>query len=358
MDASRNVVLADDPDGHNVEVSVRRHWILGRASNVTIRGFTMRDAANGGRSGAIMNRVDWSKAGYANWTLEDNRLSDAHGAVVSVAKARGIKLLNNDISRGGQLGILNTGRGEVIRGNKVYDNNTEDFDWRWEAGGMKTSHAKNVTVDSNKFHDNKGNAIWFDIDSSNNTISNNRIYSNARFGVHYEISESGRIFGNVLWENGWSTPKWALGSAIASSNSSDMSIHDNTLAWNADGIAVIGLDRGKPSWNRVHNVYVHGNIILVRDRVSQPKDNFALAWLQGWNDEMFNPANNNRGEDNRFWFPEPKSDSVRFVWDKVKYSKLSNFGATPGGEYGRYISRNEKDVILKKEDLPAHPEPR
>ena len=58
MDSGRHVVLKDDPRGKTVEVSVRRHWVLGTstADNVTIQGFTMKHAANEAQSGAIMNR--------------------------------------------------------------------------------------------------------------------------------------------------------------------------------------------------------------------------------------------------------------------------------------------------------------
>jgi hypothetical protein len=46
VDSECNVVLVGDPDGHVVEVNVRRQWVVARADNVTIRGFTMRHAAN------------------------------------------------------------------------------------------------------------------------------------------------------------------------------------------------------------------------------------------------------------------------------------------------------------------------
>ena len=349
LDPGRRVLLGDDPDGHRVEVTVRRYWVLGKASGVTIEGFIMRGAANGGRTGALMNRMSPGGKGYADWTVKDNKLSDAHGAVISLSKAPGLKILDNDIYRGGQMGILNTGRGELIKGNAVHDNNTEGFDTGWEAGGMKTSHASEVILTSNTFYRNEGSAVWFDIDSTHNTISGNRIYDNTGFGIHYEISSHGEISGNVLWNNGWGTPRWVLGSAIASSNSSVVDIHDNMLAWNADGISVIGVDRGRQTWNDVHDVRVRRNVIVMgRPRRGVVGDRFALAWLQGDVRGMFRPGSGNRGEDNMFWLANSGEHPPLFGWGGKRYGRLSEFARTPGGLGSRYLTPAEKDSALKK----------
>lgn len=356
VDDDRRVVLGQDPGGHLVEVTVRRHWVLGAAEGVTITGFTMRHAANEGRSGAIMNRMKRLDGGYANWTVQNNRLSDAHGGVISLSNAPGLRILNNEIYRGGQLGIKSTGRGQIVRGNRIHHNNTEDFNWRWEAGGLKTSHAEGVRVDSNEFYANRGNAIWFDIDSSNNTISNNRIHHNSRRGIHYEISEYGKIFDNVLWENGWGTPERGLGAAISLGNSRNTEIHGNVMAWNAGGISVIGIDREGTYWDSVHGIHVHDNAILAEDYPEDPVEHFALAWIQGWSTQMFDPANDNRGENNAYWYPTPEGDATRYEWAKTAYSRLADFNATPGEENGRYLTRDEKDALVAEKGIPAAPE--
>jgi parallel beta-helix repeat protein len=355
VDAGRRVLLKDDPRGHLVEVTVRRHWVLGTAAadGVTIEGFVMKHAANEGRSGAIMNRPSRLEAGGSDWTVQNNHLSDAHGAVVSLQGATGLEILDNEIFRGGQIGIHGTGPGEVIRANKVHHNNTEDFDFRWEAGGLKTAHADGVTVDQNEFYDNKGNAVWFDIDCFNNTISNNRIHHNARRGIHYELSTAARIVGNVIWENGWATPDRGDGAAIGISNSSDVEVHDNTVAWNAGGIFVIGLDREGTAWDQVHNVYIHDNTILSEDHADDPENNLALAWIQGWSNQMFEPANNNRGVGNQYWYPDPESGLARYEWMRIGYSKLADFNVTLGEEGGRYLTRNEKDAVAESRGIPA-----
>jgi hypothetical protein len=75
VEVNRDVVLADDPAGHTVEVTTRTGWIVGLSDGVIIRGFTMRHAANDSQNGAIENK------GRSRWTIENNVLSDAHGAV-------------------------------------------------------------------------------------------------------------------------------------------------------------------------------------------------------------------------------------------------------------------------------------
>jgi parallel beta-helix repeat protein len=352
VDSHRNVLLKDDPRGHLMEVTTRRYWVLGKADSVTIEGFTMRQAANEAQSGAIMNRMKREDVGYADWTLQNSELSDAHGAVVSLANATGLKVLDNEISRGGQLGIGGTGPGEIIRDNEVHDNNTEGFDPGWGAGGLKTAYASEVTVDSNEFYGNAGNAIWFDIDCRNNTISSNRIHHNANLGILYEISDHGKIFGNVLWENGWAAPQWALGSGIGISNSRNVEVSDNILAWNADGIAVLSLDREGTSWDDVRDVYVHDNTILATDYPADPEGKFALAWLQGWSTQMFASTNNNRGANNKYWYPDTEGGSTRYEWRLTHYSRLAAFNSTPGEENGRYLTRGEKETVVTMAGIP------
>jgi hypothetical protein len=234
IDSSRQVILADDPRGHMVEVTMRQFWIIGRADNVTIQGFTMKHAATPAQQGAISND------GCSNWTIQNNTLSDAHGAVVSFMQGSGLKLLNNDISRGGQEVVHGWAATDVlIQGNRIHDNNTEAFDAGWEAAGLKTTVTTRLTVDSNEVFSNDSPGLWCDIDCSLVTIKDNRVHHNSRYGIGYEISRSATVSGNRVWENGWGNAGWDWGAGILSQNSGDVDIHDNIVAWNADRISVI-----------------------------------------------------------------------------------------------------------------------
>lgn len=391
IDSDRKVVVKDDPAKVTYEVTTRKHWVTGTpsADGVTIEGFTMKHAANEWRSGAIMSRMptgavdDWSRmhTDGNDWNVLSNNLSYSHGAVLSL-RGDNSNIENNDISYSGQLGIHNPGDGSLVEDNKIHHNNEQlfchvapadcsvydtDTDGRalkftgkgglTESGGMKIAGGKaTVTVEGNEVYNNTGNGIWSDVETTSMRISNNRVHHNARRGIFYELSDDGEIFSNVLWENGWVTPDHAAGAAIGLGNSSRVEVYDNTLAWNADGILVLGADRKGTSWDRVRDVYIHDNTILASDYPPDPKGKFGLAWI-GRPTYVFEPANNNRGERNRYWYPDAEDGLVRFEWEKTGYDKLADFNATPGEENGRYLTRSEKDAVVTNKGIPPTPEP-
>lgn len=351
VDANRNIVFADKPSGHTVEVTTRAGWLVVRSDDVTVQGFKMKHAANDSQSGAVNN------GGYSRLTVEDNVLSDAHGAVVSLAEGKDLRLLRNDISNGGQLGVHGSTADVLVRGNTIHHNNTESFDPGWEAGGMKTTLMRSLMADGNEVYANDGPGLWCDIDCAEVVYSNNRVHHNTGPGVFFEISSGARIFGNVVWENGWGFTAWGWGAGILSSSSRDAEINGNTVAWNADGISVISQDRGEERWKTVKNIHVYDNVILTEDRPEDEYHNLLLAWLQDWTGEMFKPSTDNRGANNRYWHPSPESSASRFAWDGYK-SRLVDFDATPGEQGGRYMSEEEKDREISDAGIPASPEPR
>lgn len=345
VDSQRRVILADDPTGHLVEVTTREHWVVGAAPNVTIQGFIMKHAASRAQDGALRN------SSFANWTVQNNVLSDAHGAVVSLKGAEGLKLLNNDISRGGQEGFhSNAAAGILIRGNRIHDNNTEEFEPRWEAGGLKITEIVNGVIEGNEVFNNKGPGIWCDIDCTGTVISNNRVHHNFKQGIVYEISHYGRIFGNIVWENGWGSTTWGWGAGILSQNADHTEIFGNIVAWNGDGISVISQNRA--SSKPVIENYVHHNAIFSADDEST-----ALGWFEDWNGPLYAPESNNRGEANAYWFPRPETNAKRFEWgDGIK--QLASFNLSPGDEGARYLSDDEKNELLARTGVPVAPERR
>lgn len=356
---NRNIMLAEDPSGHTVEVSTRKQWLAGGADNVTVRGFTMKHAASEREFGAITNRHDGNVYYHDNWTIEDNVLSDAHAAIV-VLKGKNNKLLRNDISRGGQLGIHGSGQNILLQGNRIHGNNTENFDPFWEAGGVKmASNVSQLTVEGNEIFNNYGAGVWCDIDCSEVVYSNNRAHHNSGPGLFFEIGSGAKIFNNVVWENGWGFPSRGWSSGIVSSSSRNVEIYNNVSAWNASGIAVISQNRSQERWDTVDNVSVHNNTILA-------KDFLAFAWLQDWDGVMLNSSSNNRGYDNEYWYPTPEKSSItdfavdlRYRWGESKaLNELADFNATPGEENGRYISEAEKDKTILASGIPPSPQPR
>jgi len=341
--ANRGVVLADDPTNHNVEVTTRSQWIAAQADNVTVEGWRMRHAANDAQTGAL------SPGGRSGWTIQDNVLSDVHGAVVEIAGGNGHRLLHNDISRGGQLGV--TGGSGLIQGNHIHDNNTAGFDASWEAGGLKAAATVGGTWDSNEVDHNLGPGVWCDVHCQNITITNNRLHDNANAGILFETSNGARITGNALWENGWSYPAWGWGGGIVVSSAANAEIANNVLAWNADGVTIISQDRPDAIAPTGH--YVHHNIIIMSE-LDDGSDGTGLGWLQDWNGHLLDSASNNRGGQNAFWYPRQEGSPARFIWGDGKVS-LSNFNTTRGGENSRYVSGCELEKALAAASIPLRP---
>ncbi|HZO29952.1 MAG TPA: right-handed parallel beta-helix repeat-containing protein [Chloroflexota bacterium] len=318
------VRLADDLTGRTVEVSTRARWLVGGADDVRIEGFRMRHAANPAQNGAL------NTDGRSRWTIVRNVLSDTHGPVVSIQGGTGHALLENDISRSGQLGVHGTDASEVlVQGNRIYHNNLAGFDPVWEAGGLKMTVMSNLTLAGNDVSDNDGWGLWCDIDCRDTTIVDNRVHHNTRVGIAYEISRRGTITGNMVWENGLEVSGWGRGAGIVCQNCTTTTIADNLVAWCPDGIAVVEQEREIIS--RVEQVAVRGNTIVGAD------DTVALGWLTDRAEEfLYRPGARNQGAENRHWFEAREGSSDRFDWAGPT-SRLAEFNATPGEEGGHYL---------------------
>ncbi len=340
LDRDRHVVLGQDPAGHLVEVSVRTRWIVPTVDGITIVGLRMRHATNDAQEGAITDD------GHAV-TIIDCVMSDTHGAVVSMT-GPGI-LIGNDIFRGGQLGVHKGG--SIIEGNRIHENNTEDFSWGWEAGGLKSVLSDQLVV-GNEVFDNNGPGLWWDGAASNVRLLDNRVHDNAAAGIVYEISTDGRIEGNAVWRNGNEDAEWGWGAGILVSSSAAVQVNDNIVAWNADGISVISQQRDDAP-AEIANVRVERNTIVGSDRSPLPRQNYGLAWLEDWPGRLFDPASANGGDDNAFWYGTPEGPT-RFAWDG-DLAPLSAFATTPGGRASRYLSDVEKEAILAEAGLPPAP---
>lgn len=359
---SRRVCLGENPRGHTVEVTVRRYWVLGKpeVNDVVIEGFTMRHAANEGRSGALMNRTGRLQGGGGRWTVRNNVLTDAHGAILSIKNARGRLIADNEIARGGQIGIFGAGPGTAILGNDIHDNNTERFAYNaaygiGETGGMKlAANVRDTVVAHNDIHDNYGHGIHYDINCLNNSIHHNRIYDNARLGVQYELCDGGEIYENVVFNNGWATPAKEQGAGIRLLNSTDVEVHNNTLAWNAEGIGVYASDRAGTENDDVANVYVHHNTVFSQNGPTAAENGLALYWKDGTG-QLADAANNNRGENNLYWYPSDEGALHRFQWRTQQLAELSTFNTTPGEKEGSYMTMGEKDAVAAAVNIPASP---
>ncbi len=347
IDGDRRVRLADDPAGRTVEVTVRERWLTVRAADVTIDGFTMRQAASPPQHGALQ-----ALPGADRLTVRNVHLSDAHGALISFQGVAGASLLSSDLSRAGQLGVHAGGAGTTdltIEGNRITSSNTEGFDPAWEAGGLKAALATNLRLIDNDVGDNDGPGLWCDIDCRDFTASGNRVHGNTGPGIMFEISDGASIDDNVVWENGWGHPTWGWGAGILVSSSTGASVRDNVLAWNADGISIISQPRNRPAGDAVSDTSVIDNLVI-----ADPAGGYLLAWLQDWPGPMFASGSANAGSGNRFWPATAEQAGCRFEWSGC-VDRLTAFAATPGGRESTYVSDAEATAALEASGIPTTP---
>jgi hypothetical protein len=326
------------PTGHTVEVTTRAKWVVTLSDHVAIRGFTMKHAGNDAQTSAI------SSNGYSDWKLENCVLSDAHGAVAALDGGGSNQLLSNDISRGGQLGVHGADdTNDVVRGNKIHDNNIAGFNSDWEAGGLKFAVARNLTLDGNEVYRNDGPGLWCDIGCFNATFSNNRVHHNQQAGIMFEISNGARIHANSTWENGWGKSVWGWGAGILISSSANAEVYNNTVAWNSSGVSVISQNRGV----EVKGNYVHNNSIVM-DKI----DATALGWYQDWPGGMYAPNSGNRGANNSYSYPITENGYWRFTWNNYT-SYLTEFNTTAGERNGTYMTDEQRAQLLSQDRLPV-----
>lgn len=370
LTSARYVVLGDDPAGSTVEVTTRPRWVTVTGSDVVIQGITMTHAAADAQTGGI------NIQGARNWTVRNSTLSYAHGANVAFQDAPNGRVTGSDLSSAGQIGITGISDGIVIANNRIHNNNIDGFDPGWEAGGIKIMQSANVTVEGNTVENNAGPGIWCDINCTTTTIRNNIVRDNLGIGIFFEISDGAEIAGNYVWENAWSGTMamrtWAYEAGILVSSASNANVHDNIVAWNGDGIAVISqcrtylangsCDLSHP-WNNVSGNTVRDNVIVIADDPLAPYNVFALAWLRDITGSAGTPYTyiysaeaGNGGAGNRYWIPQPEgSTKVGFSWGDTVTSSLSAFNATPGEEGGSYLSDTERDQILGGAGMPTSP---
>lgn len=358
LDGDRRVVLADDPAGRVVEVTVRERWMLGAAADVSVLGTTMKHAAGDGL---------WN-GGYPGWRIEGNDLSWAHTKNLSLTLGDSLVAEDNNLHDAGQMG-MNSNDAEIrIAGNRIHHNGTEGFDPGWAAGGMKIAQPRAAWILDNEVHHNGDIGIWTDVVSEEQAvveIAHNRVHHQAEQGIRVEVTKNFDVHDNVLWENGWGKGDSYNGSGITVAGSHDGAVDDNVLAWNASGVVVVQQDREGPEehpYNYVKNVRLNRNRI-VQDEPPGSLNHAAVVWNEGYGatargfPSPYDAAANNGGAEGRYWFDGPEGGTPRFKW-KDRLEDLDAFNATPAEKNGRYLTDAGKDSLLEANSLPVAPEDR
>jgi hypothetical protein len=302
--STHRVYLADDPEGHRVEMSVVPHAFRGSAQNVTVVGLTIEKFACPAQEGAVDGMAG------SNWVIEDNLIRLNHG--IGIRLGDGMQVLRNKLVHNGQLGIGGGGSNGIVDGNEIAFNNYAGYDYGWEAGGSKFAFTKNLVVRNNYAHDNKGPGLWTDIENQNTLYEHNHTKSNQEAGILHEISYQAVIRNNLIEDDGFSasgkTEPW-YGAGIIVSASSGVEVYGNTVRGCMNGI--IGAQphrelsrRGTPYLLR--GLYVHDNTITQIQGIAA-----GIVRSAAFGDAVFDSWNN-RFANNQFHLANPRAKC--FAW--------------------------------------------
>jgi parallel beta-helix repeat protein len=248
-------------------------------SDVTVRGFVIRDFNTPLQAGAIQ---DYNGPG---WIIQNNHIID--NAAAGVATGDNVQVLGNLIAHNNQEGFSAHGNGGLYQDNEIaYNNYNLRISGDWEAGGGKAYDTIDLTFMSNYVHDNGGPGLWADTNNVNTTFDDNRVSNNWGPGIYEELSVNATIINNTVTDNGMpSSPGggnregWAWDAGIqlrrsgALSASAPMIISGNTVANNYNAISLIESPRSdctkqSVAWRnscKVQNVLVENNLITMTE---------------------------------------------------------------------------------------------
>jgi hypothetical protein len=231
------IYVADDPTGRKVEATVAAFAFESVAPNVVIRNLTVEKYSSVAEKGAIQGR------GAAGWTIENCEVRFNSGAGIGMGsdgRVQGCAVHHN-----GQIGIVGRGQDLLIENNRIWANNTRDFDFTWEAGGVKIVVSAGVVFRGNHVHDNVGPGLWCDINCRDVVYEGNVVEHNHDAGIFHEISYQAAIRRNVVRHNGFGHRKWFWGPDVLVAASQDVEVYDNTLTVSAGGCGIMLIDQGR-----------------------------------------------------------------------------------------------------------------
>lgn len=314
--------LADDPQGHIVEISMAQHAFQGSAGDVTIRGLVIEKYANPAQTGAINGFGEGGRLSQ-NWVVEQNEIRLNHGTGLRTGNR--MRVLKNNVHHNGQMGLAGSGDNLLIEGNEIAYNNYAGYSWGWEGGGTKFVYTRNLVVRNNFVHHNQGPGLWTDTDNDHVLYEHNRTSSNIMAGIDHEISFDAVIRDNTIENDGYNPDgsgiSWGAGIFIYAS--SNVEVYRNTLINCMHGIVARQDDRGfSRSGIRylVKNLYVHDNLI-------KQAGGFALGLRKSgpFDDSVFTSWNN-RFENNHCELTDPKAKYFHWLnreltqqeWDALR----------------------------------------
>ncbi|MBN8231194.1 right-handed parallel beta-helix repeat-containing protein [Corallococcus macrosporus] len=231
--ANRRIYIATNPSGHTVELAARPVALVLGSTGYSLKGLGFRRYATNEYSGTTSAAV---YIGATNSLVENCVFTRMAAGSLSIKPQGGVVrrsvFANNGFTAVGSNGSTNSGTvvpdGLLMEENIVNANNTERFGTNCSRScaqaGVKIAHMNGFTVRRNVFENNLGGAgFWCDEDCRGGVIVNN-ISRNNKIGIFYEVSDTGIIASNLIYDNTYA------GIQTCAANTK---IYNNTLVDNA-----------------------------------------------------------------------------------------------------------------------------
>jgi hypothetical protein len=231
---NNKIYVRDDPTAHTMEQSWAAHLFTGPATGVQIRNLGLQHAASLANTGALD-----PAPGGTGWVIDHNDIRWNHGVGTGPGSATfgqtlAMTITANNVHHNGQDGTGGDGAGNLVQANEVHDNSYAGFDVAWDAGN-KFGHARNIVINGNYYHDERGPGIWCDINCEDATITNNYV-ARTQVGIFYEISCRASIHDNTVVDS--------ADQSIFISNSEGANVYANKTYNGSRGIWAWNIDRG------------------------------------------------------------------------------------------------------------------
>lgn len=280
----------------------------GPGNGVVIEGFTVQDYnSHSDTEGAFR-----SVGGAIDWIIRGNEIRNNRGAGVQVNP--GWRVLDNHIHHNSHVGIIGGGGdGIVIAGNEIAYNNPNDEGSPFvDAGGAKFFNTTDIVLRDNHSHHNGGPGLWTDGNNIGTLYEGNLVEDNDHAGIKHEISCRATIRGNTALRNGFGNDGWIEGAGIVVLNSPDVTIEDNIVRDNNDGIGGVHADRntnGRVCESSLKNLVVRNNVIEMSHGHTGIASNDGHSVFTNWG---------NRFESNTYILESDNGEY--FDWENSEYT--------------------------------------
>jgi parallel beta-helix repeat protein len=215
-------------------------------------------------------RVAAISTGWGWLVLRNNVRTSDFGVLVN----SGAILRDNVIHHNRRIGVSGGPVSTIVLdGNHIAFNNTRSYDVAVHAGGIKiiggAAGSSAIEIYRNWIHDNTGRGLWLDTNVRDVTIGENLIEDNTSHGIFYETSWDGVIRDNRVLNNAaeHAGKSCFWGSQIHVNDSQNVEIDGNEIRSSdgSNGVCAVDIDRTSISSDKVAGLFVHGNVIRLRE---------------------------------------------------------------------------------------------